>query len=63
LSEDELLAWRARDIAVGRSIRSPIAGVVQGIAAHGALLVRSAETGHIESARSGSLLFADAATP
>ena len=57
LSADELRAWSARDVSVGRSISAPIAGVVQGIAANGALLVRSVGKGTVESARSGSLVF------
>ena len=63
LSADELRAWSTRDVSVGRSISAPIAGVVQGIAANGALLVRSVGRGTVESARSGSLVFATPESP
>ncbi len=60
LSSDELLAWRARDLSVGRHVSAPIAGVVQGITADGSLMVRSDVSGAIKSARSGSLVFSAA---
>lgn len=41
LSRDELEAWRARDISVGRGIVEPIVGTVQGITEDGALRVRT----------------------
>jgi len=63
LSAEELQAWSARDVSVGRSISAPIAGVVLGIAATGALLVRSLGTGTVESARSGSLVFTNQESP
>ncbi len=40
LTERELAAWYARDVAVGRRISAPVAGIVVGIAADGALVVR-----------------------
>jgi BirA family biotin operon repressor/biotin-[acetyl-CoA-carboxylase] ligase len=58
LSARELRSWRQRDFAVGRPISAPIPGVVQGISDNGALLVRSDASGEIESARSGSMVFA-----
>lgn len=54
LAPEELAAWQARDAMRGRRCVSPAPGVVQGIDATGALLVRSgAET---RAHRSGSLL-------
>ena len=53
LTSAELDAFAARDLARGRTIASPVAGVVDGIAADGALLVRTARG--VVAARSGSL--------
>ena len=56
LTAAELSAFAARDIARGREIAEPLAGVVAGIDESGALLVESAGTVH--HIRSGSLVFA-----
>lgn len=55
LSEDELKAYAARDLASGRRCSAPANGVVQGIDAHGSLVVRTA-AGEV-ACRSGSLVF------
>jgi BirA family biotin operon repressor/biotin-[acetyl-CoA-carboxylase] ligase len=59
LTERELAAFAARDLARGRRCTAPGAGVVEGISADGALVVREggAETLH----RAGSLVFAEEA--
>ncbi|HEX6251876.1 MAG TPA: biotin--[acetyl-CoA-carboxylase] ligase [Gemmatimonadaceae bacterium] len=56
LTAAELSEFAARDIAWGREISEPLAGVVAGIDESGALLVESAGTVH--HIRSGSLVFA-----
>ena len=61
LSEAELSAWGALDLARGRSIVEPAAGTVRGIRSDGALLVQTA-TG-IQAMLSGSLRFADGRLP
>ncbi len=53
----ELGEYAARDLARGRRCTSPVPGVVQGIDAHGALLVRTADG--ITGFRSGSLVLED----
>lgn len=58
LTEKELARYRARDILVGRRIRLPADGVVQGISSNGALLVESPE-GRISSHRSGTIVLAE----
>lgn len=55
LSAEDLEAWAARDAARGRRCVAPVAGVVEGIAADGALLVRAAAG--MERVRAGSLTF------
>ena len=55
LTTAELSSFAARDIARGREIAEPVAGVVAGIDESGALLVESAGTVH--PIRSGSLTF------
>lgn len=55
LSDAELAEWSARDLARGRRVREPAPGVVLGIDAHGALIVRS-PAGEL-ACRSGSLVF------
>ncbi len=55
LSEAELDAFAARDLARGRVASAPAPGVVVGIAADGALLVRTGDG--VVAARSGSLTF------
>lgn len=42
LSESELAQFAARDLARGRRCREPAIGLVQGIDAHGALIIRTA---------------------
>lgn len=58
LGDAELAEFRARDMLVGRAIREPVAGVVEGIAADGALQVRRAD-GTLARARSGTVVGAD----
>lgn len=53
LAARELESYATRDMARGRRCTAPVAGVVQGIDAHGSLLVRTA-TGDL-AFRSGSL--------
>lgn len=55
LSSRELEAWRRRDLAVGRRIVLPTAGIVRGIAPDGALLVE--QDGVTTEVRAGSLVF------
>lgn len=55
LDGGEAAEWRARDLARGRAVREPAAGVVQGIDARGALVVRT-PAGDV-ACRSGSLIF------
>lgn len=55
LSDAELAGWRARDAAHGRRCLAPAVGVVEGIDADGALLVRT--SGGVERVRAGSLVF------
>lgn len=57
LDAQELERWRRRDLAAGRACAEPLEGVVQGIGADGALLVRTVSG--IEAARSGSLVFVE----
>jgi len=54
LAPRELAEFEARDLARGRRCREPAAGTVEGIDAHGSLLVRTAEG--IVPCRSGSLV-------
>jgi BirA family transcriptional regulator, biotin operon repressor / biotin---[acetyl-CoA-carboxylase] ligase len=57
LGDAELADWHSRDVAVGRTVVAPAAGVVLGLAPDGALLVETAEG---ESrCSSGSLVFAE----
>lgn len=55
LAASELSAFAVRDIARGREIAEPVAGVVAGIDESGALLVES--SGTVQHIRSGSLIF------
>jgi len=57
LSAAELSRWASRDLATGRAIVEPSAGVVAGVDATGALLVRGAD-GSVDRVRQGSLIFA-----
>ncbi len=54
LAASELEEYGARDMARGHRCAAPVAGVVQGIDAHGSLLVRTAST--VIPFRSGSLV-------
>ena len=58
LGESELSALAARDLARGRHVVEPVAGIAQGVSSDGALLVRSPE-GNVVSCRAGSLVFAE----
>lgn len=59
LSPHECDQWATRDLSFGRSVHEPYVGQAVGIDASGALLIREPH-GTIVSARSGSLVFADA---
>jgi BirA family biotin operon repressor/biotin-[acetyl-CoA-carboxylase] ligase len=52
LARTELAAWRRRDWLRGRTLRQPVAGLVEGIAADGALCVRRPDA-TLELVRSG----------
>lgn len=54
LSEHELARWASRDAAVGRRCRSPVPGVVRGVAPDGSLIVE--RDGEAALARAGSLV-------
>lgn len=54
LADEELAAWRERDLAVGRRCTQPIPGRVHGISSQGELLVDAG--GRLESACAGSLV-------
>lgn len=56
LSDDEVAAWVARDLACGRAVVEPTAGVVRGLRADGALLVETPSG--VQGILSGSLRFA-----
>jgi hypothetical protein len=58
LNGDERAAWDARDGWRGHRMVGPVAGVVQGIAADGAVLIAD-DTGVVHPVRSGSLVPAD----
>lgn len=58
LKEQELARYRARDILLGRRIRLPANGVVQGLSPDGALLVESPE-GSVSRHRSGTIVLAE----
>ncbi len=58
LGDDELAEVRTRDALLGRTIREPLAGVVEGIAADGALRVRRPD-GTSARARTGTVVAAD----
>lgn len=61
LDATELDAYAARDAAAGRAITAPVAGIVRGITARGALVVATG-AGEVEC-RTGSLRFARSGTP
>lgn len=58
LSATEGTRWAQRDAAAGRAVREPVAGVVQGITAGGAIRILD-ESGREREINSGSLVFAD----
>ena len=58
LTDDELARWRERDVARGRAVSTPSAGIVDGVAPAGELLVRSAD-GNVARHRTGTLTFAE----
>lgn len=58
LTDAELARWNARDVALGRAVSAPSRGTVDGVAAAGELLVRSAEGG-VARHRTGTLTFAE----
>ncbi|MDQ6612117.1 MAG: biotin--[acetyl-CoA-carboxylase] ligase [Gemmatimonadota bacterium] len=57
LSSAELVAWRARDLALDRRVLSPVAGTVRGLDSTGALRIEDHD-GAMHELRSGSLVFA-----
>lgn len=59
LTVGELEAFAARDLALGRRCSAPAAGIVDGIAADGALVVREGSERTLH--RAGSLVFAEEA--
>ena len=58
LSDDERARWIVRDVAHGRLVEAPSAGLAEGISSAGELLVRAAD-GSIVRHRTGSLTFAE----
>lgn len=56
LTARECETWAMRDLAVGRRVRSPAEGTVQGITSDGAIVILT-ETGPV-ACHSGSLIFA-----
>lgn len=62
LNGDERAAWDARDCWRGHRMVGPVAGVVQGIAADGAVLIAD-DSGVVHPVRSGSLVPADGDVP
>ncbi len=60
LTDNERSAWHARDLARGRRIRAPIAGIVDGLSPDGALLVVPAQGGTPVALRAGSMIFEEA---
>ena len=61
LGADELARWARRDLAVGRRVESPTAGVGAGISPTGELLVEGID-GIVSRHRTGSLTFAEPLT-
>jgi BirA family biotin operon repressor/biotin-[acetyl-CoA-carboxylase] ligase len=53
----ELAEFARRDLARGRALRDPLVGIADGLAADGALLVRTSDG--VRRAQHGSLVFAD----
>ena len=61
LTPAELRRFAARDCLRGRGIREPVAGIVQGLSADGALMVQP-DTGPPIALRTGSVTLADSLT-
>ena len=61
LTPAELRRFAARDCLRGRAIREPVAGIVQGLSADGALMVQP-DTGPPIALRTGSVRLADSLT-
>ena len=61
LSPAELRRFGGRDCMRGRAIREPVAGIVQGLSADGALIVQP-DTGPAIALRTGSVTLADSLT-
>ncbi len=61
LSDIELETWHARDISMGRHIVEPLAGIVNGVTAEGALSVGGA--GHLRVTHAGSIRYAPGESP
>jgi BirA family biotin operon repressor/biotin-[acetyl-CoA-carboxylase] ligase len=57
LSEQELAAWSGRDVLRDRRVAEPVAGIVQGLDADGAL--RVAEGSQVRRARAGHVVLAE----
>lgn len=57
LSSSEIDRYRERDVLVGRRVVSPAVGTVTGIAANGALVIRTADSS--EQHRAGTIRFAE----
>jgi BirA family biotin operon repressor/biotin-[acetyl-CoA-carboxylase] ligase len=62
LAPEELAAFARRDLAVGRRVLEPLAGVVRGVTPAGELAVED-DDGRVATARHGSLVFADSREP
>lgn len=63
LTAGERHEWEARDVARGRTICEPCAGIVRGIDTDGALLVETDSPHSWRSVYAGSLVFATPETP
>ena len=61
LSDTERAAWTARDLAIGRAVSAPVAGIVMGVAEDGALLVSEAGRDQWTAVHAGSLVLASPA--
>lgn len=57
LSAEELAEWHGRDLAIGRQVSAPVAGVVVGVAADGALLVLETNAAQPTPVHAGSMQF------
>ncbi len=57
LSDQEVAAWRERDLATGLQVVTPSEGTVEGIRSSGEILIRTSSG--VSACRSGSLTFAE----